>query len=250
MQRLLSFFMVFGLLAAGGTALQSYHRPQGINEAPDGTNKMIALTFDDGPCSTITTHILDTLEEVSGRATFFVLGERTQQHSDMLQRMVAQGHEIGSHSWSHERLTRLSADTLRRDLDKTAQAIEQYSGVAPRLMRPPYGAVNDRMKQHVDMPMIHWSIDSEDWRYCEQLCRNRSAEKRQRDFCDVVNSVVDYVQDGDIVLMHDLYAFTQDVADAIILELHHQGWQLVTVSELFAAQGIEPQPGRVYYNAR
>jgi len=106
------------------------------------------------------------------------------------------------------------------------------------------------MLGHTDMPVVLWSIDSEDWRYCEQLCRNRSDEQRQRDYRKVVNSVLDYVQDGDIILMHDLYAFTQDVAEAIIGELHHKGWQFVTVSELFRARSIDPWPGAVYHNAR
>ena len=118
------------------------------------------------------------------------------------------------------------------------------------MLRPPYGSISDYMLARADMPVILWSIDSEDWRFCEELCRNRSDEQRQRDFVRVVNSVLDYVQDGDIVLMHDLYCFTQDVADAVIAELHHKGWKLVTVSALFEAKGIELQPGVAYHCAR
>ncbi|MCL1952778.1 MAG: polysaccharide deacetylase family protein, partial [Oscillospiraceae bacterium] len=164
--------------------------------------------------------------------------------------IVAQGCEVASHSYSHERLTRLGRGALYKDLERTTQALEEFSGTAPRLLRPPFGAVNERMLDCVDMPVILWSIDSEDWRYCELLCKNRSDEQRQRDLLKVVNGVLDYVQDGDIILMHDLYSFTQDVADTVIAELHHQGWQLVTVSELFAAKGIEPEPGEVYHSAR
>jgi len=234
---------------------EPYERPEGIHEAAggqaaDGSRKLVALTFDDGPSGAVTNHILDSLQRVGGRATFFCIGERAQHYEETLRRMVAEGHEIASHSWSHERLTRLSSPALEADLARAAAALEEFSGVTPRYLRPPYGAVNERMLNHTGMPVILWSIDSEDWRFCEQLCKNRSDEQRQKDYRNVVNSVLDYVQDGDIILMHDLYAFTQDVADAIINELHHKGWQLVTVSELFEARNIDPWPGAVYYNAR
>jgi len=232
------------------TTAVPYDRPEGVHAAPDGRGKLVALTFDDGPGGKVTGHILDSLEKAGGRATFFCLGDRARDYQDILRRMAAQGCEIGSHSYSHERLTRLGGEALRYDLERAAEALEEFSGTAPTLLRPPFGAVNERMLACVDLPVILWSIDSEDWRYCELLCKNRSDEQRQRDFLKVVNSVLDYVQDGDIILMHDLYSFTQDVADTVIAELHHQGWQLVTVSELFAAKGIVPEPGEVYHSAR
>jgi len=232
------------------TTAVPYDRPEGVHAAPAGEGKLVALTFDDGPGGAVTNHILDTLREAGGRATFFCLGDRAEEYQDILRRMVAQGFEIAGHSYSHDRLTRLSNGNLRDDLERAAAALEEYSGTAPKLLRPPFGAVSERMLDCVDMPVILWSIDSEDWRYCELLCKNRSDEQRNRDLLKVVNSVLDYVQDGDIVLMHDLYSFTQDVADTVIAELRHQGWRLVTVSELFAAKGIEPEPGVVYHSAR
>jgi len=227
-----------------------YIRPEGVSEAPEGSGKLVALTFDDGPGGPVTAHILDTLREVGGRATFFCLGDRAENYQEILKRMVAQGCEVASHSHAHERLTRLGSNALCADLARAADALEEFSGAAPTLLRPPFGAVNERMLGCADMPVILWSIDSEDWRYCELLCKNRSDEQRRRDLLKVVNSVLDYVQDGDIVLMHDLYSFTQDVADTVIAELHHRGWQMVTVSELFAAKGIVPEPGEVYHSAR
>ena len=226
-----------------------YTRPEGVHEAPDGRGKLVALTFDDGP-SDISNHILDTLENVDGHATFFCLGDRAEHYQKTLRRIVAQGSEVASHSYDHKRLTRLNSRELREDLSRAAALLEEFSGKAPVLLRPPFGSVSDYMVAHTDMPVILWSIDSEDWRYCEELCRNRSDEQRQRDFIRVVNSVLDYVQDGDIVLMHDLYCFTQDVADAVIAELHHKGWQFVTVSELFRIKEIVPQAGVVYHCAR
>jgi len=236
--------------AAPPVTAAPYLRPEGVHEAPDGTGKLVAITFDDGPGGAVTAHILDTLREVGGRATFFCLGDRAEEYQEILKRMVSQGCEVASHSHAHERLTRLGGNALCDDLARAAGALEEFSGTAPTLLRPPFGAVNERMLGCVDMPVILWSIDSEDWRYCELLCRNRSDEQRRRDLLKVVNSVLDYVQDGDIVLMHDLYSFTQDVADTVIAELRHRGWTMVTVSELFKAKGIVPAPGEVYHSAR
>jgi len=231
------------------TTAVPYERPEGVHAAAAGRGKMVALTFDDGPGGDVTNHIMGKLRQVGGHATFFCLGERAACYQKTLQRMAAQGHEVASHSYSHEHLTRLSESQLRKDLSDAAGALEEFSGQQPLLLRPPYGAINDHMLERTDWPVILWSIDSEDWRYCELLCKNRSEEQRQRDFLKVVNSVLDYVRDGDIILMHDLYSFTQDVADVVIDELHHQGWKLVTVSELFAAKGIVPQPGVAYHRA-
>ena len=227
-----------------------YVRPEGIHAAPDGKGKRVALTFDDGPGGAVTSHILDTLQKAGGRATFFCLGDRAEQYQGILKRMAAQGCEVASHSHAHERLTRLGNGALCEDLERAAASLEEFSGMAPKLLRPPFGAVSDRMLGCATLPVILWSIDSEDWRYCEQQRKDRSEQQRGEDFLMVVNSVLDYVQDGDIVLMHDLYTFTQDVADAVIAELHHQGWQLVTVSELFKAKGIVPEPGVIYHCAR
>jgi peptidoglycan/xylan/chitin deacetylase (PgdA/CDA1 family) len=227
-----------------------YERPDGIHAAPDGHGKMLALTFDDGPGGKVTNHILDTLEQAGGKATFFCLGDRAQQYQKTLKRIVASGCEVASHSYSHERLTRLSSEELEEDLSKTCENLEENAGLPPQLLRPPYGSVNDRMRNHTEMPIILWSIDSEDWRYCEELCKNRSEEQREQDLIKVANSVLDYVQDGDIILMHDLYSFTQDVADTVIAELSHKGWKLMTVSGLFEAKGIELEPGEIYHAAR
>ena len=232
------------------TTAVPYERPEGVHAAAAGQGKMLALTFDDGPGGSVTNHIMTRLREAGGHATFFCLGERAAGYQKTLRRMADEGHEVASHSYAHERLTRLGGGELRNDLARAAGALEEASGQRPLLLRPPYGAVNGYMLERTDWPVILWSIDSEDWRYCELLCKNRSDEQRQRDFLKVVNSVLDYVQDGDIILMHDLYSFTQDVADVVISELHHQGWQLVTVSELFAARGIVPQAGAVYYSSR
>jgi len=216
---------------------------------PVAARGTVALTFDDGP-SDVSTHILDALEEAGGHGTFFVLGDRCENYPQILQRMVVGGHEIGGHSWGHARLTELGFPALHRDLNSTSRAIEEHSGAPPTLLRPPFGAINQRLREAANFPIIHWSIDSQDWRFCDQLCPARGAEKCAQDVQQVVDDVLATVCDGDIILMHDIFDFTQQAAVLLIQRLHEQGWQLVTVSELFAQRGIALQPGEVYYHAR
>ncbi|MCL2531874.1 MAG: polysaccharide deacetylase family protein [Oscillospiraceae bacterium] len=216
---------------------------------PASAQGSVALTFDDGP-SNVTTHILDALEEVDGHGTFFVLGNRCENYPKILRRMVRRGHEIGGHSWGHARLTQLGASALCDDLQRTAQAIEQHSGQPPTLLRPPYGSINPRLRLHAGLPIIHWSVDTQDWKHCDQHCPRRDEQQCAREVEKMVDNVLANLQDGDIILMHDIFGFTQQAALRLIEQLHAQGWQMLTVSELFAQRGIELQPGQVYYHTR
>jgi len=215
---------------------------------PAAAQGSVALTFDDGP-SKVTTHILDALENVDGRGTFFVLGNRCEDYPKILRRMVRRGHEIGGHSWGHARLTQLGAANLCDDLQRTAQAIEQYSGRPPSLLRPPYGSINTRLRLHAGLPIIHWSVDTQDWKHCDELCPARGEQQCMREVEKMVDNVLANLRDGDIILMHDIFGFTQQAALRLIEQLHAQGWQMVTVSELFAQRGMVLQPGEVYYHA-
>ncbi|MCL2194842.1 MAG: polysaccharide deacetylase family protein [Oscillospiraceae bacterium] len=216
---------------------------------PAAAQGSVALTFDDGP-SKVTTQIMAALEDVDGRGTFFVLGNRCADYPKILRRMVRRGHEIGGHSWGHARLTGLGSAALAQDIARTTQAIEQHSGHAPTLLRPPFGAINQQLRNQADVPIIHWSVDTHDWQFCDQLCPRRDASQCAREVDKLVNDVLENLQDGDIILMHDIFDFTQQAALRLIEKLHEGGWQMVTVSELFAQRGITLQPGEVYYHAR
>ena len=104
------------------------------------------------------------------------------------------------------------------------------------LLRPPYGEHNELVDKTVKVPMIAWSVDSEDWK-----SRNKDS---------IVKEVLDHVQDGSIVLMHDLYSTTADAVEYLVPELIKQGYELVTVSELFERKGIEIEAGKLYRNAK
>ncbi len=202
----------------------------------DTARPMVALTFDDGPQTAVGNQIMNCLAAYGGKATFFVVGERCASRAAELQRMVAEGHEIGNHTYSHALLNKKSADVIRSQVDQGVAAITAASGVPPALMRLPGGNQNSTVLANVNYPMIQWSIDTRDW--------------ESRNTQSVVNIVLSQVRDGDIVLMHELYATTGAAVEQIVPELVNRGYQLVTVSEMARARGVLLVPGQLYYSMR
>ena len=203
----------------------------------DPTKPMVALTYDDGP-SAVTTRILDSLEAHGARATFYMVGNRLGSYQSTVQRMQALGCELGSHTWNHAYLTKLSAQGLHGNLNQFDTALQTITGVRSVTMRPPGGFINSSVQSALasyGQPAIMWSIDTLDW-------KTRNAQS-------TINSVLSKVQDGDIILMHDLYGATADASAVLIPELINRGYQLVTISELAAYRG-GMQPGQVYYSFR
>lgn len=198
----------------------------------DPNKPMVALTYDDGPNKKTTTPILDALKEHGGVATFFILGNRVSNNSDLLIRMLEEGSEIGNHSYSHKELTKLSYNELMEQITNTQQAVIGVTGYEPKLLRPTYGSFNDQLKADANMPLILWSIDTLDWK-----SRNTKA---------VTDHVLKNVSDGDIILMHDLYDSTVEASQILIPKLIDMGYQLVTVSELFEIKGTRLVNGQVY----
>lgn len=187
----------------------------------DPNKPMIALTFDDGPTKKYTPVILDALKEHHASATFFVLGSKAESEPKILQRMILEGNEIGNHTYSHKQLTTLSKERIEEEITHTQESIYKVTNQYPQIIRPPYGSRNDTVLQCADdKKIVTWTIDTEDW-------RSKNTEK-------VVQIVLDQVEDGSIILMHDLYASTAEAAIILIPELQERGYQLVTVSELYA----------------
>ena len=196
----------------------------------DPSKPMVALTFDDGPDVQVDSILMDELEKVNGRSTFFVVGQRVEKFPEDIKNTVERGHEVGNHSYDHDiHLSKKGVDYIRNEFDKTDDAVEKAAGVRPALVRLPGGNISNDVKAVVKKPLIFWSIDTEDW-------RSRDAEKTQ-------NSILSQVKDGDIVLMHALYLSTAQACKTVIPELHARGYQLVTVSELIHFRGQNVQGG-------
>lgn len=191
--------------------------------------RCVALTFDDGPAPN-TQRVLAALAEVNARATFFMTGQMAETNPEAVAEVAAAGHELGNHGYSHTDFTELSSSELDSELSRTASAIESATGQQPSMARPPYGSVNAEVNQAAGLPMIMWSLDSRDWQH--------------RSPSDTHQRVLDEVEPGAIVLLHDLEGSTADAAPLIVRDLLAKGYHLVTVSELLGHSG---QPGQVYH---
>lgn len=211
--------------------------PAALPANVDPTKPMVALTYDDGP-SAVTSRILDTLEANGARATFYMVGNRMGNHQSTIQRMQALGCELGSHTWNHVYLTKLSAEGIHGNLNRLDSTLQTIAGTRTVTMRPPGGFINNSVKAALasyGQPAIMWSIDTLDW-------KTRNAQS-------TIDTVLSKVRDGDIILMHDLYGATADASAVLIPELVNRGYQLVTISELAACRG-GMQPGQVYHSFR
>lgn len=199
-------------------------------------DKLVALTFDDGPYAPVTNDILDTLEKNGAVATFYVVGNRVDDYCECVKRGHKLGCEYGSHTYSHKNLTSLSPDSMRNEINKSVDVIKKYTESDVRTVRPPEGGVNETVKATVDYPLVMWSVDSLDW-------KNRNADTDYHE-------VVDYVNDGSIVLMHDLYPATAEAVAKIVPQLKSEGYKFVTVSELMKYRGVDFTSGYTYSSAR
>lgn len=222
-----------GLLLAGPGAAAA-EVPADAPEGPDcSVDKCIALTFDDGP-GEYTDLLLDTLSEHEAAATFYVLGSKVADNTETLQRMSAEGHEIGNHTWDHPDLTELTPQEIETELQRTDQAITQATGDEPGTVRPPYGALDQTVRQSVDQPMLLWDVDTRDW---ESL-----------DSTEVTDVAVQEAAEGSVLLFHDIHASTVEAIPDVLQELKKDGYEFVTVEQLFDAHSMEP--GSVHSNAR
>ncbi len=196
------------------------------------TEKVAALTFDDGPHATQTPRLLEILAKRNVKATFYLVGKNAREYPAIVRRIVEEGHEVANHSWSHPKLSSMSDAAVREELQKTHDAIVAACGVAPRTFRPPYGAFTKRQQEwalkEFGYPSILWSVDPLDWR------RPGSSVVAKR--------LLDGVKPGGILLVHDIHSPTVDAIPAVIDGLLAQGYRLVTVSELLAMDQPRPTP--------
>ena len=196
----------------------------------DKNKKIVALTFDDGP-SVYSKSIMNALLSNDSKATFFVLGSRLESYKDTLLYAYNNNFLIGSHTYNHKNLIKLSDNEIENELNSTNIIYNKITNSNITLLRPPYGNYNDNVKRLSTMPLILWSIDTNDWYY--------------RDAEIVYNNILE-CNDGDIVLMHDLYPETLEAVKRAIPELKARGYELVTVNELANIKGITLEKGNAY----
>ena len=189
----------------------------------------IAMTYDDGPHPRNTPRLLDILRQRNIKATFYVIGENVDRYPDIARRIVAEGHEIGNHTYTHGNLTKMSDSGVRNELIRTRSAIVNATGVQPRTLRPPYGALLTRQRTMIynefGYPTIMWSVDPRDWK------RPGPSVVRDR--------ILTQTKPGSIVLAHDLHAPTVDAMPQTLDGLLAKGFRFVTVSQMLTLKGSE-----------
>jgi peptidoglycan/xylan/chitin deacetylase (PgdA/CDA1 family) len=192
----------------------------------------IAMTFDDGPSAENTPRLLEMLKQRNIKATFFLIGQNAASNPDLVRRILADGHEIGNHSWTHPQLSKLSDDRVTAEITKTQDAIKDASGFSPTLLRPPYGAITPRQREWIEnqfgLNVILWSVDPFDWK------RPGASVITQR--------ILSQVRPGAIILSHDIHKQTVDAMPATLDGLLAKGYKFATVSQLIAMNKPKPPP--------
>lgn len=193
----------------------------------------IAMTFDDGPHGTQTPRLLDMLKQRNIKATFFCLGQCVAEFPDIAKRIVAEGHEIASHSWSHPNLIPMGESSVRDQLERTQTVIKQTTGVEVKLFRPPYGNFTARQRNWAaatyGYKTILWDVDTLDWQHRNPAKTEAIALAQTRS--------------GSIILQHDIHKTTVDAMPATLDGLAAKGFKFVTVSELLAMdKPVPPKP--------
>lgn len=196
--------------------LQKLATPPPPPPADCQVEQCLALTFDDGPNADSTPIILSALEKAQVHASFFVLGYKVAPSAAILQRIHADGSDIGNHSWTHPDFTKIPAAQVQQQVDMTQAAIAAIGVPAPYLLRPPYGSINEAIASRINMPIIMWNVDPKDW--------------AQKDPNAVAQIVESQAKPGGIIVMHDK-PLTAAAVDKIVTDLKSK-YRLVTVSQL------------------
>ena len=191
------------------------------------------MTFDDGPNSKNTPKLLDLLAAKHIHATFFVVGENAVRMPDILKRMIAEGHEIGNHSWDHPNFGKSSDEKIRSQVQRTNDAILAATGVKPTVLRPPYGSMTPKQRQWVHdefgYDIILWDVDPDDW--------------KEPGISVVADRIIKGTRNGSIILSHDIHAPTIEAMPQVFDALLAKGYKFVTVSELIAMNKAPSKPG-------
>ena len=190
--------------------------------------KVVALTFDDGPHPRYTREILQLLERYGIRATFFMIGENISNYPDTAKMVVAAGHEVGNHTDTHPSIRRADNAAVRREMEIAEKKISDLTGERPSLFRPPEGLCSHEICQiaeEMDYSVILWTVDTRDWAGTPTDVITKGVMKR--------------VRGGDILLFHDYVSrrgHTLDALRKIIPALQKEGYTFLTVSELLALE--------------
>ena len=195
------------------------------------SKKLVAITFDDGP-GPYTNQLVDILKDNKARATFFMLGSNLKNYRSTVLNVYNNGNEIGYHSYAHKNFKRQDLATIKEEFALSNEILKSITGTTFNLVRPPYGAINEEIKNALDATFILWNVDTEDWRH--------------KDSEYLLNYVLEHINEGNIILFHDIHKTSVAAIEKILPVLYVEGYQLVTVSELAKHFGSELELHKAY----
>lgn len=219
--------------------------PEGVYEGTDiswidPSKPMVAFTFDDGPIGNADTDnsmvIHKALKEHGAHATFFYIGSRTENNDkakDEIKQAAEAGFEVGNHSWAWSSLDKLAEDKVKESIDKTNAVLTEATGYKNFLFRAPNLATSATMRECINAPFVHCGVDSKDW---DKATTEKIIENVKK------------AKDGDIILMHETENNTVEAVPVLLDYFKEQGWQVVSVSELFLARGQKMTPGQDHHS--
>ncbi len=195
--------------------------------------KTIAFTFDDGPHPEYTRKILELLKDNKSTATFFLIGDSIKKYPEVAKILSESNNEVGTHSSSHRNFYKLKETEILNDVKSSIALYKSITGDTINLLRPPYGNIRKKTLNDLKMPIILWNVDTNDWKY--------------RDTNYIINHVVENVQDGDIILFHDVYLETYEAVKVLLPKLYLMGYQVVDVSTLSKLKDSPLEESTLYY---
>lgn len=196
------------------------------------SKKSVAITFDDSPNLGKTNKILTYLKDNHFHATFFVVGDKCDKNEDLLLSIKNNGNEIGSHTYWHQNISKITDNELYIDYINVNNIYKRLFNENLKYFRPPYGIYKKKQLNLLDTSFILWSLDTKDWKY-------KNSEY-------LVSYVLNNIKDGDIILFHDTYNSTVKAIEKLLPLLYSENYQVMSVGELAKLKGINIEKNKVY----
>ena len=217
-------------------AIRGFMTEYGERQTDNSNFKMCALTFDDGPDYANTATLLNNLRHAGAQATFFLVGDRIEEYADIAMRENDENHSLQSHHYKHTDTSKSTIPRIQAYTEKMYNVMTKTWGLAPWMLRAPYGIFEYFIKSKLNLPFIEWDVDTKDW--------------TGKSTAAVMSVIRDETRDGSIILMHDIKDKTPESGKQAAQWLFDHGFMCVTVEELFINYQQDMTPNKVFYSVK